>query len=42
MAGVLELSDQNFKTIIITMLKALIKVDKKEKYMGNVRREKKF
>lgn len=37
----LELSDQKFKTIIITMLKSLMgRSRQKEKYMGNVRERK--
>lgn len=37
----LELSDQKFKTIIITMLKSLMgKSRQKEKYMGNAKEKK--
>ena len=40
MAGILELSEQEFITIITNMIKALIdKVDSMQEQMGNVGRE---
>ena len=41
MAGVLELSDQEFETTMINMVRALMdKVDNIQEQMGNVHREK--
>lgn len=43
MAGVLELSDQEFVTTMINMVRALMdKVDNIQEQMGNVHREKKI
>ena len=40
LAGMLELSDQEFKTIMINMLRALMyKVDSMQEHMDNVSRE---
>lgn len=42
MARTLELSNQEFKTTMINMLKALVgKVNTMQEQMGNVRRERK-